>query len=172
MYREFSQSGLIVHEAARAMLERTLPGERIEVTFAPPDMWSRQKDSGRTMAEIFLECGVPIVRAGNNRVQGHMMVKDMLARRPDGRPSLMFFESCRQTLDDLRDIQADELNPNDCAREPHEVTHRVDAVRYYCVSRVESAGRAERRERDGGEGMDYGEFMTGRGADASYLGYA
>lgn len=53
MYREFSQSGLIVQEAARAMRERTLPGERIEVTFAPPDMWSRQKDSGRTMAELF-----------------------------------------------------------------------------------------------------------------------
>ena len=48
----------------------------------------------------------------------------------------------------------------------------MDAVRYYCVSRVESAGRDERHERDGGEGMDYGEFMTGRGADASYLGYA
>lgn len=55
MYREYSKSGLIVQEAARAMLERTLPGERIEVTFAPPDMWSRQKDSGRTMAEIFFE---------------------------------------------------------------------------------------------------------------------
>ena len=66
MYREYSESGLIVQDAARAMLERTLPGERIEATFAPPDMWSRQKDSGRTMAELFFECGVPIQRAANS----------------------------------------------------------------------------------------------------------
>ena len=177
MYREYSKSGLIVQEAARAMLERTLPGERIEVTFAPPDMWSRQKDSGRTMAEIFFECGVPIVRADNSRVQGHMMIKDLLAKRRDGRPSLMFFETCRQTLDDLRDIQADEQNPNDCAREPHEVTHRVDAVRYYAISRTVAAELHETRRRsaiapDAGDGEAYDDFMTGRGVDDSYLGYA
>ena len=149
----------------------------IEVTFAPPDMWSRQKDSGRTMAEIFFECGVPIVRADNSRVQGHMMIKDLLAKRRDGRPSLMFFETCRQTLDDLRDIQADEQNPNDCAREPHEVTHRVDAVRYYAISRTVAAELHETRRRsaiapDAGDGEAYDDFMTGRGVDDSYLGYA
>ena len=153
------------------MLERTLPGEQIEVTFAPPDMWSRQKDSGRTMAEIFLECGVPIVRADNSRVQGHMMIKDMLAKRPDGRPSLLFFNTCRQTLDDLRDIQSDANDPNDCAREPHEVTHRVDAVRYYCVSRVERAGETVRRAADEDGGIAYDEFIHGGGLSAGYLNF-
>ena len=171
MYREYSKSGLIVQEAAKAMLERTLPGEQIEVTFAPPDMWSRQKDSGRTMAEIFLECGVPIVRADNSRVQGHMMIKDMLAKRPDGRPSLLFFNTCRQTLDDLRDIQSDANDPNDCAREPHEVTHRVDAVRYYCVSRVERAGETMRRAADEDGGIAYDEFIHGGGLSAGYLNF-
>ena len=168
MYREYSKSGLIVKDAAKAMLERTLPGERIEATFAPPDMWSRQKDSGKTMAELFFEGGAPIVRADNSRVQGHMMIKEMLAKRPDGRPSLFFFSNCRQTIDDLKDIQADENDPNDCAAEPHEVTHRVDAVRYYCISRVLSA---ERPERPGGDadGMDYDEYMAGGGATASYI---
>lgn len=117
-----------------------------------------------------MECGVPIVRADSSRVQGHMLIKDMLARRPDGRPSLLFLETCRQTLDDLRDIQADETNPNDCAREPHEVTHRVDAVRYYCISRVVNAERDERRARDEDGGVDYGEFLHGGEATASYLG--
>ena len=67
-------------------------GERIEATFAPPDMWSRQKDSGRTMAELFAASGVPLTRADNNRVQGHMMVKELLreaAGRAAGAPLLL-----------------------------------------------------------------------------------
>ena len=30
----------------------TLPGERILCTIAPPDLWSTQKDTGKTMAEL------------------------------------------------------------------------------------------------------------------------
>ena len=172
MYREFSAPGLIVREAAEAMLSHTLPGERIEVTFAPPDMWNRQKDTGRTMAEIFMDCGVPIVKADNNRVQGHLLIKEALARRGEERPMLMFFKSCRNTIEDLRDIQADETNPNDCAREPHDVTHRVEAVRYYCISRTlaaESAAPAPSREDDGEPLEPYDEFMTGGSPNRGYL---
>ncbi len=136
VYREWTREGLIVRDAARGILERTLPGEEITATFAPPDLWSRQKDSGRTMEEIFRECGVALTRADNNRVQGHMMVKDMLAPGRDGRPFLTVSRACQRLIGDLTVIQADDRDPNDCAREPHEVTHTVDALRYYCVSRV------------------------------------
>ena len=47
MYRELKVPNLIVSEAAKTISRLTLPGERISVTFAPPDMWSRQKDSGK-----------------------------------------------------------------------------------------------------------------------------
>ncbi len=172
MYREFSAPGLIVREAAEAMLSHTLPGERIEITFAPPDMWNRQKDTGRTMAEIFMENGVPIVKADNNRVQGHLLIKEALARRDDGRPMLVFFKNCKRTIEDLRDIQADEENPNDCAREPHDVTHRVDAVRYFCISRTlaaEAAGPAPSREYEGEPLEEYDDFMTGGSPMRGYL---
>ena len=175
MYREYSEPNLIVQDAAKAMLDMTMPGEKIEVTFAPPDMWSRQKDSGKTMAEVFMQSGVPIVKANNNRVQGHMLVKEMLAKRPDGKPSLLFFKNCKKTIDDLKDIQADETNPNDCAKEPHDVTHRVDAVRYYAISRTVAAELQAAQndydydEDDAEEGYD--EFMAGGSADASYISY-
>lgn len=173
MYREYSESNLITQDAAKMMLNLTLPGEKIEVTFAPPDMWNRQKDSGKTMAEIFMEFGVPIVRADNNRVQGHMLIKEMLAKRPDGKPSLLFFNTCNQTIDDIKDIQADDKNPNDCAKDPHEVTHRVDAVRYYCISRT-MAAEAERVEAEYYEEEDeedYDDYMTGGAVTASYMAY-
>ena len=31
-------------------------------------------------------------------------------------------------------IQHDEKKPNDCAKEPHELTHACDALRYACTS--------------------------------------
>ena len=94
-------------------------------------------------------------------------------RSADGRPSLLFFSSCRQTLDDLRDIQSDENDPNDCAREPHEVTHRVDAVRYYCISRVLAAGKepAAAAAPADEEGIPYDEFILGGSPAAGYLNY-
>lgn len=175
LYRELKQSGLIVQEAAKAIRDMTLPDEHIDVTFAPPDMWSRQKDSGKTMAEIFMQHGVFIVRADNNRVQGHLQVKEALADMPDGKPGLLFFDCCRETAADMEDIQADERNPNDCAREPHEVTHCVDMVRYYCISRTIRA-EAQRIASDGAEdeeddGACYETFMTGGAVGADYMGF-
>lgn len=173
MYREFSSSGMIVQDASKQMLLHTLPGERIDVTFAPPDMWNRQKDTGKTMAEIFMENGVSIVKADNNRVQGHMLMKEAFAKRPDGKPSLLIFRSCKETIDDIKDIQADDKNPNDCSKDPHDVTHRVDAVRYYCISRVVSAeaqALAEQYDDDVSE-EDYEEFMTGGEVTDSYIMY-
>lgn len=175
LYREYSAPNLIVQEAAREILNHTMPDENIEITFAPPDMWNRQKDSGKTMAEVFMENGVFIVRADNNRVQGHMLMKDAMAKRSDGKPSLMVFRTCKQTIDDIKDIQADDRNPNDCAKEPHELTHRVDAVRYYCISRVLVAERenavAEMKADEEDEEESYDDFMTGGNMSASYMAY-
>ena len=187
--RELEEKGLIVQEAAAKMLEHTLPNEKISMTYAPPDMWSRQKDSGRTMAELFMQNGVAIVKSDNNRVQGHMLIKDMLApipltdpfvkglfpegEAPDKLPGLMFFDTIGQAFSDLKDIQADEKNPNDCAKTPHEITHTVDGIRYFCVSRVLAAEAiADRLQQEDDEDdtlTDYESYMTGGEIPAGYL---
>ena len=175
MYRELKETGLIVQEAAKRILDMTLPDEQIEITFAPPDMWSRQKDTGKTMAEIFMLCGVPIVRADNNRVQGHLQVHEALADMPDGKPGLLFFNTCKETTADIEDIQADERNPNDCAKEPHEVTHCVDMVRYYCISRTMRADALRQAEQDvedeDDDSEDYETFMTGGEPGEDYVNF-
>jgi len=186
--QEFEEKGLIVQEAAQQLLAHTLPTETIDVTYAPPDMWSRQKDTGRTMAELFLLNGVPLMQSSNNRVQGHMMMKDMLAplplkdpfvkalyppgKAPEKLPGLMVFDTLRELIADLRDIQADEKNPNDCAKQPHDVTHTVDACRYFCISRVLAAEEAAgQREYERGEDTEagYDSYMTGGEIRADYL---
>ena len=161
VYRELCQSGLIVSEAAAAIREHTLPGELIRYTVAPPDMWGTQKDTGRTMGELFIQNGVPLVTASNRRVQGWMAVKEFLKLRADGSPGLMVFDCCRRLIRDMGAVQHDEKNPSDVAKEPHEYTHTVDALRYFCSWRAARSAEEEVRE-DWEDGLvDYDRFMLG-----------
>ena len=118
-----------------------------------------------------------------------MMVKDMLSpipltdpfvkglfprgKAPERLPGLMFFNNLSRVMADLRDIQADETNPNDCARKPHEITHTVDGIRYFCVSRVLAAQAVtDKGAPDGDEDEDeesYDSFMTGGEITGEYL---
>lgn len=81
-------------------------------------MWSTQKDTGRTMAEIFMENGIGIVRASSQRVQGWMVVKEFLKERPDGRPGMLFTEDCPRMIRDLPALQHDEKNPRTAPKSP------------------------------------------------------
>lgn len=170
VYRELCMPELIVREAAQQILDNTMPNENIEITFAPPDMWTTLKDTGKTMAETFMLAGLPLVKVSNNRVQGHMQIKEMLADGPDGKPMLLFFKNCRHIIADLPAIQTDEKNPNDCAKEPHDLTHTVDALRYFCVSRVMPgvAGTVTEKEEDASE--SYEDFMCGGEVSQGYIG--
>ena len=175
VYREYTHKGLIVQDAAKAALDNTLPDEKITITFAPPDIWSRQKDTGRTMAEVFALNGVPLVKAENNRVQGHMMIKDFLATRQDGKPGLIIFNTCKELIGDIQDIQADENNPNDCAKDPHEITHTVDGLRYFCVSRVVHAEPLSQQiaamDEEDDNVDDYDSYMCGGEVTSAYISF-
>ena len=204
-YREYARKGLIVQEAAAAMREHTLPGENIITTYAPPDMWSRQKDTGRTMAELFMHNGIGITRSDNNRVQGHMVMKEMLApiplkdrylvamygndengkpKAPDKVPAMVFFKGCKGIIEDIQEIQHDENNPNDCAKEPHEITHSVDACRYFAINRklpaeIVAESPVNRYndwlatlDNGGASATDYDSYMCGGEPTRSYIGVA
>jgi len=190
-YREVEEKGLIVQAAAQTILANSPVYEKIQATYAPWDMWARSKESGKTMAEIFLTNGVPIIQAPRDRVQGHMIVKSMMAQMPlkdpyiiglfpEGEapatmPGLMLFSDLTRVAEDLRDIQSDEKNINDCAKLPHEVTHTVDSVRYFCISRTELAQTPVAERKRTFEDMiddkeeNYETFMCGGEPDASYL---
>lgn len=166
VYRELKKSGLIVSEAAELIRSMTLPQEQIAATFAPPDMWSTQKDTGKTMAEVFTINAVPLLRANNNRVQGWLQVKEYLRQ-----PKLVIFDDCRGLIEDMQAIQADENNPNDCAKQPHEVTHSCDAIRYFCQSRSLPAEAAQEENCAEDEEELYSHFMAGGEISEGYLNY-
>lgn len=170
VYREVAQSGLIVSRAAELALASTPDGECIEATLAPPDLWSTQKDTGRTMAEIFTESGLPLVRAGNSRVPGWLALKELLRVRQDGKPGLVIFRDCRGLIEDLEALQADERNPSDAATEPHHITHRPDALRYFAASRALLPEKPPEPV-DEDAPPDYDQIMHGGAPDLRYLYY-
>ena len=172
MYRELKQSGLIVTDAATKIKEHTAVGEKIVCTYAPSDIWSRQKDTGKTMAEVFMLNDVPIVQASRARVQGWLQVKEMFAPMEDGKPKLIVFNTCREYIDDVQAIQASDKDPNDCATEPHEITHLNDAVRYFCISRATAAEREDIAISDDlleEAEEEYEDYMTGGDISTAYI---
>ena len=171
IYRELCSPNLIVSQAAEAMRERTPAAETIRYTLAPPDLWSTQKVSGRTMAEEFIRCGVSLVRAPNQRVHGWLALKEYLKLWTDGRPGMLIFEDCKRLIRDLAAVQHDEKNPSDVAKEPHEYTHSVDSIRYLCAFRAMGAEPEEPERDDDDEGLDYDEAMLGGALSEEYLTY-
>ncbi len=90
----------------------------------------------------------------------------------DSLPMLMFMESVGDSVfSDIESIQADEDNPNDCAKVPHDVTHAVDGLRYLVISRVMAAQEIKPEVvRDEDELMDCDEYMMGGVISRSYMG--
>ena len=184
-FRHYEHKDLIIQDAAAEILRHTLPNEHINGAYAPPDMWNRQRETGRTMAEIYANSGLPLIRSDNNRVQGHMVMKSMLApaevhdefvaKKFPGRqlPMIMFFDTVGdKVFSDIESIQADDDNPNDCAKQPHDLTHAVDGIRYFVVARA-IAAEAEKlnapAEEDDGL-KDYNSVMVGGVISSSYMG--
>ena len=134
-YKELYESDLIVSEAARKINEMT--DEKIQIDYAPPDLWNRNKDTGKSTADIFAENGQYLTKADNNRVTGWLAVHEWLKIYKDEQgqlnSKLKIFSNCVNLIRTLPALQHDEKNPNDVAVEPHELTHIPDALRYFCT---------------------------------------
>ncbi len=134
VYRELCKPNLIISKAASCIRAAEAEGEQIYRTFAPPDLWSRQRETGQTAERLFHAAGVQLHRASNDRKSGWLALKEWLADAPDGRPRMQIFSSCITLIEHLPALRHDTQLPGDCARRPHGITHAPDALRYFAVS--------------------------------------
>lgn len=137
-YKELYQSGLIISDAAKAIKGMTTE-DKIYETIAPPDLWNKRQETGKSAAEIFGDNGVWLSKASNDRVQGWYNLKEWLKPFDDEfntkTANLVVFKNCVNLIRTLPQLQYDERNPNDVAGEPHELTHGPDAIRYFVAAR-------------------------------------
>lgn len=144
IYNEIHKSNLIVSEAVQT-LKSYMRQNKYKYIYAPPDLWNRNRDTGKSTAELFWEGGVDLTKASNNRIAGWLNVKEWLRVKKVRHEQtgelyedsdLKIFSNCLNLIKYLPQLQHDEKEPNDVATEPHEPTHITDALRYFCVSRT------------------------------------
>lgn len=144
VYNEIHKSDLIVSEA-RQVLKSIMRGLKYKEIYAPPDLWNRNRDTGKSTAELFSEGDIDLTKVSNNREAGWLNVKEWLKIKKVRHEQtgelyedsdLTIFNNCVNLIRCLPQLQHDEKNPNDVATEPHEITHITDALRYYCVNRI------------------------------------
>ena len=150
--------GLTIAQAAARIRALQEKDEQIIATFAPPDMWNRRQDTGQSAADIYAEHGVPITKSDNRRVLGWYAVKDWLRTDERGRSRINIFENCSYLIRCIPLLIHDEKNPNDVAKDPHEITHAPDALRYFVAAWV--AGDVPKGEREE-DFIDYEEEVNG-----------
>jgi phage terminase large subunit len=160
VYREIYATGKLIREAAQLIKAGTF-GD-LGIVYAPPDLWNRRQDTGKSVADIFAEEGVYLVRVSNDRITGWLEVKERLQIGEDGRPGILFDRNCRNVLKSFPLLLSDEKHIGDVATEPHEYTHGPDAIRYLLAGRPRPGDSMEEleEERMGEEEleswMDYG----------------
>ena len=132
VYREFCESNLPIGAAAAGITERTPRGEDIYATLAPPDLFSRSQETGKTKASLFAERGVIFTKTSNDRETGWLAIKELLSDSRSA-PRLKIFSFCTELIRCLPALTIDKLRPSDCANEPHELTHAPDALRGFAI---------------------------------------
>lgn len=140
-YKEKYESDLIISKAAKAILDMTTKDEeaRIYATLAPPDLWNRRQETGKSAAEIFMDNGLYLTKTDNDREQGWLNLKEWLNPYLDEQEIMtadfVITKNCTNLIRTLPQIQKDAKHPNDCAKEPHELTHAPDAIRCFIAGR-------------------------------------
>lgn len=137
VYRELYEANLIVSEAAEKIRSLTNEDEFIYLTLAPPDLWSRRQETGRSVADIFSEQGISLSKTSNDRIAGWMAMKEYFnpIKNEFGElePKLKAFSTCFNLNRTIPMLRHDEKKVNDISTEPHEITHAPDALRCFCV---------------------------------------
>ena len=139
VYKEVYKSGLIISRAAELIKSVTGKDEEIYQYFAPPDLWNRRQDSGKSAADIFAEHGIPLSRASNDRIAGwydlHEWLRPYTDEQERMRAALTVCRCCTNLIRTLPSVTRDPRDPNDVAVTPHELTHAPDAIRYFVAGR-------------------------------------
>lgn len=138
IYREYDAPNKTIGEAC-AILNHLSEGEKIDLILAPPDLWNRSQESGKSRAIIFNENGVSLTKTNNDLAAGCASMKEWF--RTDGKQTAKL-----TILDDkapnlyrcLQKIQKDKRRENVYAKDPHDLTHDVDSIRCFCIYYIRS----------------------------------
>jgi phage terminase large subunit len=124
---------LPISAAAEAINRFTPDDEKIYLTLAPPDLWNRSQETGKSKATLFYEAGLTLTKSNNDREAGWLAIKELLRVDKNGEHRLTIFQTCVKLIKHLPELLHDPRHPSDTLNEPHEITHSPDALRYFAI---------------------------------------
>lgn len=138
VYREYDSPNKTIGEACDILLSMSA-GEKIDLYLAPPDLWNRSQESGKSRAIIFNEFGISLTKTNNDLAAGCSSMKEWF--RTDGKTpaKLSILDNKAPNLYRcLQKIQKDKKRENVYAKDPHDLTHDVDSLRCFCIYYIRS----------------------------------
>ena len=155
VYREYDAPNKTISEAAGILLKMNAE-ESIHSYLAPPDLWNRRQETGKSAANIFSENGIQLVKTSNDLLNGCLSMKEWLKPQVNpvteetGKSKLTILEGSAPNLYKcLQKIQKDKKKPNIYAKDPHDLTHDVDSLRCFCVywtTKAEAKSREQKKK--------------------------
>lgn len=144
VFHEIYETNKIVSDAAKLIKEATknlgLDEKDIRLTLAPDDLWNRNAVSGKSPADVFYDNGVTLTQVTRDRINGWLMMKELFKVDTTintgdivHSAKLEIFENCTNLIRCIPLAQYDAKKINDMATEPHEITHSLDAIRYFAT---------------------------------------
>lgn len=114
-------------DVAKEAYEISAP-EGATIMVADPAIWGKV-DEGPSIAEIFQSVGWNMVKANNDRLSGLQRIHDLLSTNGfDGRPMLLMFSTCHDTIRTLPLLVSDPRHPEDVDTTMED--HAYDEMRY------------------------------------------
>jgi len=139
-YREMYVTQMNASDIAKQIIERS-GNENIEYTVASPDMWHKRGAGyssngvmkGESIADIFMDAGVWLEKADNERVLGWTRMREFMKIQPDGKPLWMIFNTCHNLIRTLPQMIHDDKRVEDVADGLED--HAAESCRYGLMSR-------------------------------------
>ena len=140
-YREMYVTQMNASDIAKRILELS-GNEDIEYTVASPDMWHKRgggyttKDGvmkGESIADTFMDAGLWIEKADNERLLGWNRMREFMKMQPDGKPLWIIFNTCANLIRTLPQMIHDDKRVEDVADGIED--HAVESCRYGLMSR-------------------------------------
>jgi len=127
---------MTVEQVAQGIIDRESEKEDIQYSVADPAIFAQ--DGGPSMSERFANKGVYFMKADNKRVgaSGHIGGWDQVRARfvgIDGKPMIVFFTTCKDSIRTIPALIHDENRPEDLNSDMED--HAADETRYACMSR-------------------------------------
>lgn len=141
---EIYEPNVIVTDAVELIKQATkdlgFTERDVDLTLAPDDLWSRNAQTGKSTADLFYSKGITLTKVNRDRINGWIWMKDTMridrVKTPEGvikTTKFKIFNVCSNLIRCIPLAQYDEKKGDDMSITPHEITHSLDAIRYFCT---------------------------------------